>query len=69
MSLSRMSLSRTSLSPDFPFRDVLLPEVRPDGSEDNELTSPRIDEKAMVVAFRLGSGSCIVHFLCPRLFI
>jgi hypothetical protein len=23
----------------------------------------------MVVAFRLGSGSCLVHFLCSNLFI
>jgi hypothetical protein len=49
--------------------DVALPEARPDGFVSEESTSPRVTEDAMVVAFRLGSGSCLVRFLCANLLI
>ena len=39
--------------------DVTLPAPRPDGSVGEELTSPRLADEAMVVAFRLASGSCL----------
>jgi len=39
--------------------DVPLPEARPDGSVGEGWTSPRVAEEAMVVAFRLWSGSCL----------
>jgi len=45
--------------PDVPLPNVPLPEARPDGSVGEEWTSPRVAEEAMVVAFRLGSGSCL----------
>jgi hypothetical protein len=31
-------------------------------------TSPRVAEEAMIVGFKLGSGSCLVHFLCSNAF-
>jgi len=46
-----------------------LPEARLDGSVGNESTSPCIAQEAMVVAFGLGSGSCLFGFLCSNLFI
>jgi hypothetical protein len=55
--------------PDVPLPDVPVPEVRPDGSVGEERTSPHVVEVAMVVAFGLGSGSCLVHFHCSNLFI
>jgi len=42
---------------DVPLRGVPVPEARPDGSVGEEATCPRVAEEAMVVAFRLGSGS------------
>jgi hypothetical protein len=55
--------------PDVPLPDVPLPEVRPVGSVGEESTSPRGAEEAMVVAFGIGLGSCLVCFLCSNLFI
>jgi hypothetical protein len=60
--------------PDVPFLDFAIPdgtlcEVRPDRFEGEELTSPCVAEKAMVVVFRLGSGSCFVRFRCSNRFI
>jgi hypothetical protein len=49
--------------------DVPLPEARPDGSEGVELTSPHVEEMAIVVGFWFGSGSCLIRFLCSTLFI
>jgi hypothetical protein len=49
--------------------DVPLPGARPAGSAGEEETSLRVAEGAMVVAFGLGSGSCLVRFLCSNLFI
>jgi hypothetical protein len=54
---------------DVPLPGVPIPEARPDGSVHEESTSPRVAEEAMVVAFGLGSGSCLVCFLCSNLFI
>jgi len=62
------SLTDVSL-PDICLPDVPLPEARPDGSVGEEQTSPRVAEEAMVVVFGLGSGSCLVRFLCSNLFI
>ena len=55
--------------PDAPLADVPLPEVRPDGSVGEELTSLCIAEETTVVAFRLWSDSCLVRFLSSKLFI
>jgi len=55
--------------PDVPLPDVPLPEVHPDGSVGEEFTRPRVAEEPMIVAFGLGSGSCLVRFLCSNLFI
>ena len=49
--------------------DVPLPKARLDGSVGEEWSSPHVSEEAMVVAFRLGSVSCLVRFLCSNLFI
>jgi hypothetical protein len=49
--------------------DVPLPVARPDGSGGVELTSSQVVEKAMVVGFGFGSGSCLVRFLCSTLLI
>jgi len=51
-----------------PFPDVPLPNARPECLVGEELTRPGIGEEAMVVAFGLGSGSCLVRFLCFNLF-
>jgi len=71
--MSIRSCSGNSL-PDLPFPDFILPDVpspeaHPDGSVGEECNSPHIGGEAMVVAFRLGSGSCLVCFLCSNLFI
>jgi len=55
--------------PDVPLPDVPHPKAHPDGSVGEEWTSPRVAEEAMVVAFVLGSGSCLVRFLCSNLSI
>jgi len=52
--------------PDVPLPDVPFPEARPDGSVGEESTTPRVAEEAMGVAFGLGSGSCLVRFLCSN---
>jgi len=49
--------------------DVPLPEEPHDCSVGEEWTSPRIAAGVMVVASGLGSGSCLVRFLCSNLFI
>jgi len=60
--------------PDVPLSDVTLPDValpeaRLYGSVGEECTSPRVAEEVMIVVFRYGWGSCLVHFLCSNLFI
>jgi len=55
--------------PDIPLPDVPLPEVRWDGSVAEEWSSPRVAKEVMVVAFGLGSGCCLVSFLCSNVFI
>jgi hypothetical protein len=55
--------------PDVPLPDVPLPEARLDSSVGEERTSPRVPEEAMVVAFGLESGSCLLCFHCFNLFI
>jgi hypothetical protein len=55
--------------PDVPLPDVPLREARPDSLVGEERTSPRVPEEAMVVAFGLGSGSCLLRFHCFNLFI
>jgi hypothetical protein len=55
--------------PDVPLPDVPLPDACPDGSVGEECTTPRVAEEAMVVAFRLESGTCLVRFPCSTLFI
>ena len=54
---------------DVPLPDVTVPEARPDASVGEESTSPRVADKAMIVAFGLGSGSFVVHIVCSNLFI
>ena len=54
---------------DTPHPNVPLPEAHPDGSVREEWTSLQVAEEAMVIEFGLGSGSCLVHFLCSNLFI
>ena len=59
--------------PDVPLPDVALPDVpvpeeRPFGLVSDEGSSPRVAEEAMVAAFGLGSGSCLVRFHCSNLF-
>jgi hypothetical protein len=59
---------------DIPLPNVLLsnvplPEARPEGSVCKEQSSPRVAMNAVVVAFELGTGSCLVHFLCSNIFI
>jgi len=55
--------------PNVPLPDVPFPKACPQGSVGDGLTSPQVAEEAMVVAFGLGSGSCLVHFLCSNRFI
>jgi len=55
--------------PIVPLPDAPLPEALPDGSVGEEWTSPPVPGEAMVVEFRLGSGFCLVCFLCSNLFI
>jgi hypothetical protein len=43
--------------------------VHPEGSVGEESTCPHVAEMAMVVAFCIGSGSCLVRFLCANLSI
>jgi len=52
-----------------PLTNVPFSDVRTDGSVGEEWTSPRIAGEAMVVAFKLGSGSCLVHLLWSNLCI
>jgi hypothetical protein len=47
-----------------PFRNVSLPGVHPDGSVPEVSTSPRVADQAIVVVSGLGSGTCLVRFLC-----
>jgi len=49
--------------------DVPLPEAHPDDFVGVEWTSPCIAEEAMVVAFWLELGCCLVCFLCSDQFI
>ena len=55
--------------PDVPLPYVHLPEAHPDGSGGEEWTSPRVAEEALIVAFGLGSASCLVRFFCCNLLI
>jgi len=60
--------------PNVPLPNVPLPNVPPpvarlDGWVGQEWTAHRVAEKAMFVGFRLGSGSCPVHFPCCNWFI
>jgi len=60
--------------PDAPLPDatlpvVPLPEVCPDCSVGEKWTSPCVAEEAMVDAFGLGSGSCLIRFVCSNLFV
>jgi len=55
--------------PDVSFPAVSVPEVRPGGTACEEWTSPPIAEAEMVVVFRLGLGSCLVHFVCSTVSI
>jgi hypothetical protein len=59
---------RNSL-PHVPLPKDPLPEANPEGSLGEESTTPRAAEEAMVVVFGLGSGSCVVRFLCLNLFV
>jgi len=67
-SLPNVPVSDVPLS-DITLPNVPLPEARPDRSVGEECTSPHVGEEVMVFAFRLRSGSCLVHFLSPDLFI
>jgi len=56
---------------DVPWPGVTLPDdplavARPDGPVGEEQTSPRFADVAMMIALRLVSGSCLVHFLCSN---
>jgi hypothetical protein len=55
--------------PDVPRSVVSLPVPRPDGAVGQKLFRARIAEKAMVIVFRLRSGTCLVHFPCSNVFI
>jgi len=55
--------------PDVPLLDALLPGVPPDDLVWDERTHPRVAEEVIVVEFRLGSGSCLVCFICSYLSI
>jgi hypothetical protein len=55
--------------PDVHLPDVPLPEAHPDGSVGEKCISSPVAEAAMVVAFGLGSDSCLVRVLCYNLFI
>ena len=55
--------------PDVPLPNVPLPDDRPDASGVEEGTNPPVAEEAMVVAFGLGLGSCLVRFICSNLYI
>ena len=60
--------------PDVPFPDIPLPDVHLcgvclHGSVCEECSSPRVAEKAMVVGFGIGSGSCLVRFICSNQYI
>jgi hypothetical protein len=55
--------------PDVHLPDVLLPKACQDGCVSEVLISSRVVAEAMVVLFGLGSGSCLVYFLCSNLFI
>jgi len=48
--------------PNAKLADLAPSEPRPDSSVGKEWFSPQVAEEAMVVAFGLGSGSCLVHF-------
>jgi len=54
---------------DDPLPDVVFPVARLDGIIGDVGTSPRVAQEAMVISFGLGSGSCLVRFLCSNLFI
>jgi len=56
------------LLPTVPLREVLLRGERSDGAIGEQRTSDRVAE-AMVVVFRIRSGSCLVSFLCGNQFI
>jgi len=53
---------------DVPVPDVPLPKVCPDGSVGEKSTRPSVADETMVVAFRVGSGRCLVRGLCCNLF-
>ena len=55
--------------PEVPVPDVPRSEACPDCLVGEELTSSWVAEEAMVVAFSIGSCSCLVRFLCSNLFI
>ena len=55
--------------PDVALPDVPFPEAHQDGLVVEGLTTRRIAEEAMVVAFGLGSGSCPVPFFCLEIFL
>jgi hypothetical protein len=55
--------------PDSPLPDVQHPGAHPDDLVGKQQISPHIAQQVMVVAFREGSGSCLVHLLCSILLI
>jgi len=55
--------------PDVPLPDLPLPKARTDGLVGENRTSPRVAEEAIVIEFRLRSGSYLVRFLCSNLLI
>jgi len=64
-----IELAGGDILPNVHLPDVAFLEARPDCSVGDEWTSPRVAEEAMVVAFGLGSGSCLVCVLCSNLSI
>jgi len=52
--------------PNVALPNVALPQASLDCSLGEQLTRPSIAEEPMVVAFGLGSGSCLLHFICSN---
>jgi len=53
--------------PNVPLPDVPPTVVHPDSSVGKEWASYRVEEEALVIVLRLGSGSCLVRFLRSNL--